>query len=457
MSRTQQTTFWAVSLLVVVVLVWVSTLNLTLGLVAIGFSVFLCVLVALGAERMGIFLLIVAFFTAPMYKGLAPGGVPATPTDLCLVLGFALIAPRVLTNRVKVDPIYFGAGAFIAITVLFSAAISTSPGPSVTGGVYWIFAMSLLPLAIARWSPSYKLIDLLCWCYVVGHGVSTVLGLALNTGAQAGGRWMGMTTHPNQYAGAAMLSFCLCLHLIHRVKPNHRWIPVVALAASVGTELMSGSRGATIVMAVILLVLPIVERTAKLTALWLVLGASVVATLPYLVTHTSSIPAINRLTGGGSATGSDTARENGYAGGWRLFEHHPFFGVGLRPISQTGPSGSDPATLTLFNVHDNYLEVAATVGIFGLFAFLIALWALSRGLLGNHPMRRLCYTVLGYIGFGATIPSLYDRSIWVVVALAIVVSTKQLKPSSRWAERHTSPAFAQPESPSEPEPEPVSG
>lgn len=451
MSRMQQTTLGVVSLLVVVVFAWLSTLSLTLGLVALGFSVFLCMLVALGAERMGTLLLVVAFFTAPMYKGLAPGGTPVTPTDLCLVLGFSLIAPRVLTNRVKVDSIYFGAGAFIAINVLFSASLSTAPGSSIAGGLYWVFAMALLPLAIARWSPSNKLIDLLCWCYVVGHGVSTVLGLALGTNAQAGGRWMGMTTHPNQYAGAAMLSFCLSLHLFHRVKPQHRWIAVAAIAMSTGTELMSGSRGATIVIAVILLLLPIVERTAKLTALWLVLGASVVATLPYLITHTSSIPAIQRLTGGGSATGSDTARENGYSGGWHLFEHHPFFGVGLRPISQTGPSGTDPATLTLFNVHDNYLEVAATVGIFGLFAFLIALLALSRGLLGNHPMRRLCYSVLGYIGFGATIPSLYDRSIWVVVALAVVVSTKQLPQSRRWAERHTRPTLAQPE------PEPVTG
>jgi hypothetical protein len=44
----------------------------------------------------------------------------------------------------------------------------------------------------------------------------------------------------------------------------------------------------------------------------------------------------------------------------------------------------------------------------------------ARPLLGLGEHRRLCYTVWAYVGFGATIPSLYDRSIWGPVALSVI-------------------------------------
>jgi hypothetical protein len=50
----------------------------------------------------------------------------------------------------------------------------------------------------------------------------------------------------------------------------------------------------------------------------------------------------------------------------------------------------------------------------------MVLYAFARPILGRGELRRLCYPVWGYIGFGATVPSLYDRSIWTVVALSVV-------------------------------------
>ena len=74
----------------------------------------------------------------------------------------------------------------------------------------------------------------------------------------------------------------------------------------------------------------------------------------------------------------------------------------------------------LFDIHNNFLEVAVAIGIFGLAGYLLVLYAFARPIFGKGELRRLCYPVWGYIGFGATVPSLYDRSIWTVVALSVV-------------------------------------
>ena len=50
----------------------------------------------------------------------------------------------------------------------------------------------------------------------------------------------------------------------------------------------------------------------------------------------------------------------------------------------------------------------------------MVLYSFARPILGTGELRRLCYPVWAYIGFGATVPSLYDRSVWTVIALSVV-------------------------------------
>ena len=67
--------------------------------------------------------------------------------------------------------------------------------------------------------------------------------------------------------------------------------------------------------------------------------------------------------------------------------------------------------------------MAVGIGIFGLAGYLLVLYAFAKPLFGHGEYRRLGYVVWGYIGFGATVPSLYDRSVWAVVALSAVAMT----------------------------------
>ncbi len=60
--------------------------------------------------------------------------------------------------------------------------------------------------------------------------------------------------------------------------------------------------------------------------------------------------------------------------------------------------------MDLFDIHNNFVEVAVGIGVFGLAGYLLVLYAFAKPLFGHGEYRRLGYVVWGYIGFGATVP-----------------------------------------------------
>jgi hypothetical protein len=373
------------------------------ALVALGVVTALVLVVAIGPERAGVLALGVAFATAPMYKRLAPAGSPITPTDLALVGGFALMLPRLLRNRFELPVQYVAAGGVIFVTGLIGSLTSDQTAVAFLALGFWMATMFVLPTGVHLWRPGSAEVQLMAWLFVAGQGFSFAYGMA--TGASYGGRFYGLTIHPNYFAEAGLISFALLLHLTTVTPARYRWITWAAMAFSVYTVFISGSRAGTLGLAAVVALIPVVERsTVRMYLLSLLAagGAVFVSMNPSLLTH----GALGRLTGHGSATGSDEERTRGLVSGWHRFLDHPLSGSGLTD---------------LFDVHNNYLEVAIGVGIFGFLAFLVVLYTLTGPLiLGTHPLRRLCYPVLAYGVFGATIPSLYDRTMWVPMSLSVV-------------------------------------
>ena len=113
----------------------------------------------------------------------------------------------------------------------------------------------------------------------------------------------------------------------------------------------------------------------------------------------------SRLAGDSSAQMSNTARSVGLQDGVARFFDHPLRGTGL---------------IDLFFIHNNFVEVAVGIGVFGFVGYLLVLYAFVKPLFGQSEFRRLGYVICGYIGFGATTPGLYDRCVWSVVALGAV-------------------------------------
>jgi len=58
----------------------------------------------------------------------------------------------------------------------------------------------------------------------------------------------------------------------------------------------------------------------------------------------------------------------------------------------------------------------------------VVLFTLVRPLLTTHPLRRLSYPVFAYGVFGATTPSLYDRTFWLAMCLSIVAVVASRQP-----------------------------
>jgi O-antigen ligase len=378
-----------------------------LTLVAVGVAAFTCVVAVLGPGRTGVLLLMGAFFTAPYYKGAAPSpGSPVTATDVLLLLGFALLLPRVLEGRLRLPIVYWVGAMLVLAAGLISSAGSTSPRESYVALMFWMIVMVGLPIAFALWGPSLIVIDLLAGSFVLGQMFSFALGWA--RGNVADGRHAGLATHPNYFAEGGMLALALLIYLAYR----HLGKSLLRSAAIIGalcvcalTVHLSGSRAALVVVVVLILIIPIVERSAFTGFVMAALAALAVSALPIIADLAGKGSAIDRLAGGGGASQSNSARTLGLDEGLDRFFAHPIRGDGL---------------IELFDIHNNFLEVAVATGVFGLAGYVMVLYAFARPILGTGELRRLCYPVLAYIGFGATVPSLYDRSIWAVVALSAV-------------------------------------
>lgn len=374
------------------------------GIVAVGLLLFVVALICVGPEKLGLAALAVAFGTAPMYKGLAPGGATATPTDLCLVLGFGLLLPRLLRSTIELPARYVLAVAVIMATGIIGSLASTTPAASFVALTFWLATVLALPTAVHLWRPTRGEVQTMAWAFVIGHLVSTVLGYAL--GHVYDGRLYGLTTHPNYFAESGVITFGLLLHLVATMR--HKALPSILLAVTVYTVYVSGSRAGTLALAAVVVLIPLVERSALKTYALATLAAAGAVFLSLNWSALSGQGSLGRLTGQGSAAGSDQERTQGFVYGWHRFLDHPLTGSGL---------------VDLFNVHNNYLEAAIGIGIFGVLAFLVVLWTLGAPLFGRHEMRRICYTVVGYAVFGATTPALYDRTYWVAMSLSVVVVT----------------------------------
>lgn len=377
-------------------------LGLAAGVLVAGFIALLAVL---GSLRTATLTLMGAFATAPMYKGLVPEGQQVTPTDVLFVVGFALLLPHVINRRISMPMSYIFGVSGIAIFGAIASTLSEQSFLSFFALILWLIVLVPLPIAFALWMPSDKIIQLLAWSYVAGHMVSWVGGMARG-GVTADGRYFGLTTHPNYFGQAAIMSISLLLYLLFHYKtPLARAAVLGAIALCGVTILLSGSRGATAVAAVLVLMIPVVERSAVTGFLFAIFGAIFLAALPLVVEIGSGTSAIDRILGQGSASGSNEARTNGLQSGIDRFWNSPWFGDGL---------------IDLFDIHNNFLEVAVGIGFFGLVSYLFVLFAFARPLFGDSRYRRLCYAAWTYIGWGAIVPSLYDRGVWAPIALSVV-------------------------------------
>ncbi len=365
----------------------------------------LCALMAFGAERVAIVLLVLAFATAPAYRGLdrLSGGV-ATPTDIFLILAVGLLLPGVITRQLTLPPPYVISVAVIAFLGLVASTLAASTLGSIFTLLQWLFFLAGLPVVIAWWRPSVKVVVTLLWAYVAGQMISLLFGLA--DGPTVGDRYQGLSHHINAFGMAGMTSMAILLYLFHHHRGGQaRVIVLGAAAASAASVVMSGSRAALVVAVVLVLMVPVVERSAISGFVLGVFGAGGLIAFPLLVQTGHGGSALARLAGDQTARVADQARGLGLDEGFRRLHESPVLGQGLGDVEV---------------IHNVFLEVAVGIGVIGLGAYLVTLFVLSRPLVTDHPHRRLCYLPVAFIGMGPALPSIFDRTMWVPISLCIL-------------------------------------
>lgn len=434
----------AVGLLFAVGLVALASLGVFGIAAALSLAIGVGLLTALGTDRLGAGLVLLAMFTAPMNSVRPVAGADfVTFSDLFFLLGMGLLVPQLLRQRVRPPTAFLVGAGFVLASVLGSLILSADPLVSLNYGSRLIAAVVLLPVAFLLWRPDAAMIDRLAWSYVLGHVVSTASFVV--EGDSLSNRYDGLTTHFNFFGIAAIVSTALLIHL-YRSQPDRRLAVWAAGAVCLLSVILSGSRGAALVVIMIALLYPLAERSLA-SAYLLVAGAlALVVGGDRLLTAFGQGSVFARLSGDQTTAYADNERIDAFNLGIEQFSLHPLRG-----------NGFDAGAL---NAHNIYLQVAIGIGILGAVAFVLVLASAIRPLVGTSPLRRLAYVPLAYAAIGLLTNSLWDRFVWLAISLAIVASVlpEATQPEQSEADPVDEPTRADPPrgAPRQPTPQPLS-
>ncbi|WP_203336315.1 O-antigen ligase family protein [Nocardioides limicola] len=399
--------------LLVVALAGLATRGTIFAILAVGAALGLTVVCVLGPRLTGALCLIAAMALAPL-DDIRPGETSLlNASDMAVAVGFALLVPTMMRRRAHVPGLYLLGVAVLLTAVLLSSAMASNPTESFMLAIRLLIAAVMLPLAFAWWSPPTRWVNALCWGYVGGQVVSTVYGLTL--GGTVHGRHVGLTRHPNYYGLAAMVAVALCIYLHHRTPREYRWVVWVAGGICLYGGLVSGSRASTLGLIALVLMVVMIERSV-LSAWWVLSGGLTLAlTLQWLVDYLGPGSAVARiLPGDYGASLSDQHRNITLEIYWDQFLASPLLGNGF--------------TNEQFEAHNAYLQIAVALGVVGLAGFLMIGWSLMRPLFARGDRRALCYVAVSYAVVAPVTPSVWDRIVWVGLALGILASVPDTDP-----------------------------
>lgn len=374
--------------------------------VALVLSAGTVLLVWQGVERTATGLVVLAMMLAPLNAIRPIGGAGVvTASDVFFAAGFGLLAPVIVVRRLRVPTTFLlGHGIILTVGLLVSVA-STDPALSLNFMARLVAAALGLPILFVLWGPSRRVVVALAWAYVVGVVVSLVGGLA--QGPDLSGRYDGLTSHVNFFGLSALLGATLIPFIASMTVPSWRWIPYAAGTLCLAGIWVSGSRAALVVVALMAVMYPVLNRSLK-AAGFLALGAIVVLAQSGRLLQEEGGSALARLLGGGAAEASDLERERAIAEGVRSFYDHPVFGGGFEQA---------------LAAHNIYLQMTVAVGLVGVIGYVLILGSAVAPLVTQgRPYGLLAYPALAYVFVGLLSNILWDRILWSVLSLAFLAA-----------------------------------
>ena len=363
-----------------------------------------------GFAHAGPAMVTLAYFMAPLDSiRPVPGLRIISAADVLWFVGFLTLAPILIRRRFAL-PMAFLAPllAFVAVATLSSVG---NPHPLSTFEQLLRLTLGALglPILLGWWRPDEKVVVRLASAYVLGSTLSATVGIA----GYHGERIQGLTTHPNFMAMCSTLAIAIVPFLETRIEKSWR----LAIWASVPINLVgiwwSGSRTALLGMIFVAMLYPFLKRSVVATLSLAAAGVSAMyVVVRFAMSSGDETSALGRLLGGGTASVSDDVRRANQEQAWNNFISSPVIGRGFEPRTQG----------LGFDAHNIYLQVASATGVLGLTAFLLMLFFLAKqATVSTRHLGLLALPVLVYMFVGPVVPMLWDRWIWCMAALALLV------------------------------------
>lgn len=363
-------------------------------------------LTTLGARRTAELLVLLAAVTASM--------VDVRVTSWLQVADVALLAAFVLLVLSGAPVRLAGYGVPVLALALIAAgglagSVDQDNESLVNLGKFMLAAGTPL-VVLATLRPGPLTIRRLTFGYVFGVLVSGVVGVVF--GESLGGRLEGLSGHPNHLGLAAAIALPMSIALAINVPSGAARVGRIAMAGGVGLIIvLAGSRAAG--LAAVTGVVAVVVKMGSVRAARLVIGAAVIGTVLTWsgVVDIGDQSLIARVTNGELTAESNASRAVRVEDAWERIDAAPILGSGFADARVA---------------HSAPLQLWQGAGLLGLVSF--AMLAAMAAVRWRRTPRAAILGVgmwAGYLGYVVSTPvgnQLWDRYIWIPLAIALAAS-----------------------------------
>ena len=389
-----------------VVLIPAAVMSTMVTVMVFAMLVLFLLLVVLGFGRTSELFVILGVLLVPLTRMHPVDAVSfITYADTAFAVGFGLMLPDLMRRPLHLPPVFVLGVSGVFSVALLSSLLADDPAGSLNVLTRLLVGAFGLTILINWWSPGRTKVLIVACAYVLGNVISVAYGV-LKHEVASDGRRAGLAEHPNVYGLCALLAVTIIPFIVTQFPPNWRWLPPALGVVCLYGVWSSGSRAALAVMIGVALIYPVLARSVLAGIGLLAAVTGVLFFIGQLLGEDSTGNALGRLLGSGSASASDQARELLFQQAVDRFWSSPIIGSGLAGIIEA---------------HVIYIQIAAGLGVIGLGFYLLVLWSTVQPLtVLTPPFSLLALPALSYVILGFVTPVMWDRYIWVLLALAVL-------------------------------------
>ena len=145
-----------------------------------------------------------------------------------------------LAGRPRFHSVY-SIGLLLTVVAGFvSAMVTPNSKDSLMHLFTWWIAIFVIPLGLSLWNPARRVVAMLAGAYILGQLVDTGFAI-VHDGT---GRWTGLSTYPNYFGQAGLLSCALAIFLLGEQRELDGWFyaGVAVILAAVFAHPLLGRR-----------------------------------------------------------------------------------------------------------------------------------------------------------------------------------------------------------------------